>query len=194
MRSSWLASSVVGEVAGDATHYLSITAGPPPPAGLFTPVVVEGRAVRADSTDEVVVTEELAATGLRVGSVLDVALLTAEEVFSFDTGFGAPDGPRLALRVVGVLRLPAGRGNGVGPAFAGPAFAERYAALSPGPTLLMRLRPGPAARAELRSEVARLAASRAGGDRPEFTRPEPVFPGEEVDPQVAAPAAWSPGA
>jgi hypothetical protein len=57
--------------------------------------------------------------GLRPGSVLELALLTAAEVEQFDTGFGEPDGPRVTLTVTGIARLSSW-GNGLGYALGRP--------------------------------------------------------------------------
>ena len=108
-----------------APSYTALLTGPPPPAGLFTPVVVAGRLPAADAPEEVLVVEAYA-DDVRPGAGRHGSRSTssrADEVAQFDTGFGEPDGPTIDLVVSGITRLPGARQS---PIVAGPAFFERY--------------------------------------------------------------------
>lgn len=197
VRSSWTGITVVGQRAGGGPlQYIGVSAGPPPPVGLFHPVVVQGRAAAA--ADEVVVSEQVASRiagpmGVDLGDVLALDLLTPTEIRSFATGFGAPDGPRVSLRVVGVVRYPAW-GEGLQNVLATPAFADRYAAFSPGPTALVRLAPGPAARAAFDAGVrAATADARLPRGDGGFAPIEAAYP-PVPDPTVRASQAVLSGA
>ena len=177
---SWTAQSLVAQVEGEDVTYAGLSSGPPPPPGLFSPVVVEGRP--AVEVDEVVVVEELAEQyGLSVGQTLRMKLLTPAEVAQFDTGFGEPDGPRLTLTITGMVRMPVAQG--VSGMIASPRLAFAYERYSVGPTVLMRLRPG--------SEGALVAAldqlskeAVLPADAEEFGPLQPVFPARAEDPKV----------
>ncbi|MGN6333533.1 MAG: ABC transporter permease, partial [Motilibacteraceae bacterium] len=197
VRSSWIGITVVGQRAGAGPlQYVGVSAGPPAPPGLFHPVVVRGRA--AAGADEVVVSEQITRRlageiGLDLGDVLTLDLLTPTEIRSFATGFGAPDGPRVALRVVGVVRYPAW-GEGLQNVLATPAFADRYAALSPGPTALVRLADGPGARAGFDAAVrAAVAGARLPRGDGGFAPIEAAYP-PVPDPTVQASQAVLSGA
>ncbi|MDT7570317.1 MAG: putative transport system permease protein, partial [Actinomycetota bacterium] len=181
VRSSWTADSMVGLVEGNDVSYAGITAGPPSPPDLFTPVVVEGRP--AVAANEVMLAEEVAsATHHDVGDVLTLRLLTPDQVAQFDTGFGEPAGPRAALRVTGIARLPS-VGQGIGGVFASPAFDEKYRSFSVGPTVLLRLRPG--SNAALTAAVDELSKEVVLPDEAEEFGPlQPVFPRRTEDPKV----------
>lgn len=124
---SWAAVNAIARVRTGAVTYVGVSAGvEPPPPGLFTPVIVAGRAPRATADDELLVSEHFAtAADIHVGDVVPLHFLTRDEVAQFDTGFGEPDGPRIRMRVVGIARGAFGsRANG--PAvFSTPAFARR---------------------------------------------------------------------
>lgn len=183
VRTSWMVSSVVAQVEGADVAYTSISAGPPPPRGLFSPVLVQGR--RAVAGDEVVAAEETADTfGLRVGSTLKLRLLTADQVAQFDTGFGEPAGAAIRVRVTGIVRLPTG-GQGLGGLIAPEAFDALYHSYSIGPTVLLRLQRGARSAPELVAAVDRLSQTielPAGAE--EFGPLQPVFPQRSEDPKV----------
>ncbi|MET0863327.1 MAG: FtsX-like permease family protein [Nakamurella sp.] len=131
----------VGQVLGHGVNYLDISAAVTPSNGLVQPVIVGGRAADPASVDEIILGEPVAAaTGLGVGDSIDVALLTTEEISQFDVGFGAPDGPTVPLRIVGIGRLPVW-GNGVANAAATPAFAATYRDSAAQLTAFFRLNP-----------------------------------------------------
>ena len=102
----WRGVTAIGQLQGDAVVYAGVIASTEaPPPGLFRPIVVAGRVVDPDADDELVVTEHLAGiAGIAVGDELPLRFLTVEEVAQFDTGFGEPDGPRIRMRIVGVIR------------------------------------------------------------------------------------------
>lgn len=178
----WDGVTAIGLVEGDAVRYAGVFAGlAPPPPGLFTPLVVEGRALRPGADDELLVTERLAGlAGLQVGDELPVRFLTADEVAQFDTGFGTPDGPRIRMRIVGVIRAALGEGDAGPETFSTPAFARRLtAASSTFPTVLVRLREGEAI-TTFRRSIERLEARTAtltGAE--EFARFEVQEPGRQ---------------
>jgi hypothetical protein len=174
--SSWSSITTVSQLQGPQVTYVSVSAGPPRPKGLLNPKVMEGRLPSDDRADEVLVGEELAhEAGLRPGSVLDLKMLTADEVYQFDTGFGQPDG---------IGRYPAW-GGGLGFVLGTPAFASKYAAYSPGGTLLLRLKNGPHVRSAFEADVARVTKEQGIAGTAEFGPPKPVYsrPG---DPAVLA--------
>lgn len=177
---SWTAQSLVAQVEGQDVTYAGLSSGPPPPPGLFHPVVVEGRS--PVEVTEVAVVEELAEQyGLTVGQTLRMTLLTPAEVAQFDTGFGEPDGPRLALTVTGILRMPVAQG--VAGMIASPRLAFAYERYSVGPTVLMRLRPG--TEAELSTALDRLSKEAVlPAEAEEFGPLQPVFPARTADPKV----------
>jgi hypothetical protein len=126
VEAAWTASATVGQVRQDEVQYVAVTSGPPKPPGLFTPVVVQGRAPADDAPLEVVVAESLAGyLDLRPGSTLPISLLAPEEVLQFDTGFGEPDGPPLDLQVTGVVRVASAGNEGTGPVYAGRPSPRR---------------------------------------------------------------------
>jgi hypothetical protein len=154
VRSAWPGTLTVSQLDGPGVVYISIAAGPPRPPDLLQPIVLSGRLPADDRPDEILLGEEMARqTGVGVGAELPLKMLTTEEFEQFDTGFGEPDGPRLSVRVVGIGRFP-GWGTGLGNVLGTPAFAERYAAYSPGGVLLLRLKDEPDARARLEAGVA----------------------------------------
>ena len=123
VRSSWNAEQTVSKVEGPGVNYISIAAGSPRPPDLLSPLVLSGRMPADDRVDEVLVGEDMAReTGLQVGAVVPLKMLTTQEFEQFDTGFGEPDGPSLTVRVVGIGRFP-GWGNGLGYVLGTPAFA-----------------------------------------------------------------------
>ncbi|NHC16003.1 ABC transporter permease [Motilibacter deserti] len=186
VESAWSSLTTVGKLADDDLVYVSISSGQPRPPGLITPVPVDGRMPADDAIDEVAVDERFArAMGVGVGDVVDYTFLTVEEIFSFDEGFGEPDGPRVDLRVVGVVRMAGSTGQGVGPWFASPAFARAYAQFSPGSTLLVRLRGGYADAAAFSAGLDRLSADPPPGAE-EFGPLRATFSEQEGDPRVRA--------
>lgn len=139
---TWSGSVAVGQLLDRAdVQYVGIVAGPSDGA-LLRPVVVEGRAADPGSLDEVVITEDAQRLGgFEVGDRLRFALLTAEEVSQFDTGFGEPDGGIVETVVTGVVRVPPGMAGGT-PVIAPPTFLADHAAAIAGIDLLVGLRRG----------------------------------------------------
>ena len=159
---SWIANFSVARPDGPEEVYLGIASGPPRPSDLFQPVVVEGRLPGNDEVEEVVVAEQFARqVGLGVGDERPVKLLTSEEVGLFDVGFGEPDGPRLVLRIVGIVRLPS-VDEGFAIMFGSPALARLVEGnFAAGRVAMLRLDGGLATldrfRAELRAIAERAA-------------------------------------
>jgi hypothetical protein len=152
---SWEASLYVGKVDGPGVNYLGLVSGPSPPPDLFTPVVVEGRSFAVDDAHEAVIVEQQSAPiGLRVGDEVAIKLLTPEEVGMFDTGFGEPDGPRVTLEIVGVVRT-SGSLDG-SPLIASPAFRDEYADMTAATSMFVRLDDDPAARREFAAGITAL--------------------------------------
>ena len=179
---SWTARSMVAQVEGEDIAYAGISSGPPPPEGLFQPVVVQGRAPAG--LNEVMLAEELAdQQGIEVGRVLKVRLLTPQEVAQFDTGFGEPDGPALTLRVSGLARIPSAGGvNGV---LASPQFGEAYRIFSVGPNVLLRLERRPGVEQELTKALDELSKRAVlPAEAEEFGPLQAVFPARSQDPKV----------
>ena len=179
---SWTARSMVAQVEGQDIAYTGISSGPPPPADLFRPVVVEGRA--PTGLDEVMVAEELAdEQGIEVGRTLQVRLLTPAEVAQFDTGFGEPDGPAVTLRVTGLARIPSA--GGVNGLLASPAFGEAYRIYSVGPNVLLRLERRPGVEQELTRALDQLSReAQLPVEAEEFGPLQAVFPARSQDPKV----------
>lgn len=146
VRRHWDGAFGIGQIETDEEIYLGVTAGPRRPRALRPHLVVRGRAARPGAAGEIVITEDLAReTGLDVGDRLPMAFLTAEEFTQFDTGFGEPDGPRLGLRIVGVVRSILGSGDNAPGAFGTEALARRLrAAGSAYPATFLDLRDGSA--------------------------------------------------
>ena len=77
---AWTTTMAVGRVDGPGLVYSALLTGPPPPDGLFTPVVISGRHPAADAPEEVLVTEAYAdAFDLRPGDTITLSFLTADE-------------------------------------------------------------------------------------------------------------------
>jgi hypothetical protein len=115
-------------IAGEHTGFV-----PADGEGLRTierPVVFEGRVYDPDRADEAVVSPEFVAHyGKGVGDTLTMALFTPEQVKAAATGDpGPPRGPRITVRIVGVIRSPwysAIDGGGIGLQVS-PAVYTRY--------------------------------------------------------------------
>ena len=145
----------------------------PPVDSQFTrtierPVMLAGRLQNPSRVDEVLVTPKFAATyGKQVGDLLTVRLASVRQINSgFDGTSGAPRGPTLRVRIVGVGRTPwaldadsPGQPGGVLPS---PALLTHYRANILGTTgqafinALVRLKGGTAALPEFRRDLARV--------------------------------------
>lgn len=168
---AWVAQAGVAAVgAGDATRYIGVMAGPPPPSGLFRPIAIEGRLPNPEAENEVVIGESLvdevrAELGRAVGARLPLHFLTPEEFNAFDVGFGAPDGPEIEVRIVGAVRLA-----GAQRFFAllgGPGFAAAHPDASVGPRVQIALERGAAGVPAFLRQLERLErelAPPAGGE------------------------------
>jgi hypothetical protein len=160
IQQSWRTTGAVARVDRAPLRYLALYAGgDAPPKGLFTPVYVDGHAPDPASETDLVVSEALAhALDLRVGDELPLSFLTNQEVTEFDTGFGAPDGPTLPMRITGIVR--AVDDDQSSQAFGTTALARRLAAAaSSTPAVLVRLRGGADAVPAFRRSVQQLATA-----------------------------------
>ncbi|HEX2699476.1 MAG TPA: ABC transporter permease [Acidimicrobiales bacterium] len=98
-------------------------------AAVDRPVIIRGRAVRADRSDEVVLSEPLAASlHARVGSRITLESMTSAWVEKSFTGEdpGPSDGPDVDVDVVGLARGPGDFGRYKALVHLAPAFVERY--------------------------------------------------------------------
>jgi hypothetical protein len=132
----------VARIVAEEVLYIGIIAGPTSPDDPLQPVVVEGRAPRDDSVDEVVVVESVAReSGIGVGTRAELRFLTREEFYSF----GAREplegrGPRFEVEVVGLVRTP---GDVSPPLFSSAAMArEAPHAFQAGAALFLQLGQG----------------------------------------------------
>ena len=94
-----------------------------------TPLITKGRAVDPSRTDEVVVSEKLAATiGVGLGDSVMLESMSRDWVdLAFNGGDpGPPDGPKVQVRVVGLSRTPGDFGRLEGILLLSPAFVARY--------------------------------------------------------------------
>ncbi|MET0964879.1 MAG: ABC transporter permease [Nakamurella sp.] len=179
----------VGQVLGHGVNFLDISAPVTPAGVLVQPVIISGRAADPTNPSEIILGEPLAAqTGLAVGDDIELALLTAEEISQFDVGFGAPDGPTVPLRIVGIGRLPAW-GNGIANAAGTPAFAAKYGSSAGQLTAFFALAPGQAARTAFAATAAAFIANHPTS----LATLGPVrltYPAAEVDSAVLAGAQF----
>jgi hypothetical protein len=180
---AWIGDFVIAQLKGQSVTYAGILTGPEHPADLFTPVVMQGRA--PSGPNEVMLAEEVAeSSGSSVDSVLHLSLLTPEQVAQFDTGFGEPAGPKLAMRVTGIARVPS-ISQGIGGIFAAPSFDVGYGIYSAGQTVLLRLKPGRDSAPALKAAVDRLAEQVALPDEAAELGPlQALFPRRSEDPKV----------
>ena len=167
---AWVAGVGVGQiVGGEGLQYAGVIA---PTAttgdGVVRPVVVRGRAADPANPDEVVVTEAVAEQfGLGAGDRLVLDMLSGAEVFQFDTGFGAPDGPTVALDVVGVVRVTPGLFEG-SPIVATPAFAAAHPEVFAGYDVRLALRDGDRAADAVVEQVTALGVADADSSPNDF--------------------------
>jgi len=147
--------------ATDRTIYLSMTGYDRTSQDLAHPLVVRGRMWDPSDPHEALVTEATAERGhLDVGSPLHLQTITPgqferwNEVDPID-----PQGPKVALRVVGVIRDPFDAGNTGAGLFVSPAFRS-YAVAAGGPPVglaaYVRLRDGKRGGDHFAAEVGRL--------------------------------------
>ncbi len=124
--------------------------------------VLAGRAANPRAVDEITIGEGLAAKlHLGVGGHLDVLTFSVAQVNAFATGAGnlsgPPGGPRLRLRIVGIVRRPFDLGNqgaAGGPLIETPAFLRYYANRIGNVSTIFRVRTRHG-----EADVARVAAS-----------------------------------
>ena len=108
--SAWAGSLSVGLVQDVGVYLpLAIESGGPRPAGHYDPIVLRGRMFDDGAPDEVVVSELTAeALAVDVGDTLAWHAISQGQMDAFSEGEppGDPGGPRVDLRVVGVVRDP----------------------------------------------------------------------------------------
>ncbi len=132
------------------------------------PVILAGRGFNPHRADEVVVTPKFAATsGRGVGDFLTLELSSVRQANQeYDGSSGPPRGPRIRVRIAGVVRFPwaldADSPGASGGVLATPALYTRYRANMLGTTgrayinALVRLRGGEAAIPAFRADLARV--------------------------------------
>ncbi|MDQ4134300.1 MAG: hypothetical protein M3179_14125, partial [Actinomycetota bacterium] len=132
------------------------------------PIVLEGRLADPTRPDEAVVTAAfLRTTGRHVGDVLTAALMTPEQAdaSAIAGDVGPPGGPRVPLRIVGVVRSfwYSDALGGPGSVIPSPGLLTRYRANLLGASgnvplsALVRLRGGAADLAGFRADLARVS-------------------------------------
>jgi len=185
---SWTPVSWIAQINTPAVRFVSLSGGPDHPPGLAEPVVVAGRAPRADAADEILVGEPAAVDlGVRVGDEVILRLLLAQEIARFSEGFGQPDGGFARVRVVGIARAPTWA-EPVTDLVVTPAFARAHAADVSARGVFVRLRStDPASRDAFTAALtAAYAADPYTSPLDGLLRPEPAFPTSGVDPTVRA--------
>ncbi|MGQ0776646.1 MAG: ABC transporter permease [Pseudonocardiales bacterium] len=183
----WAPLHWVGELQQiSGLMYASVTAGPGHPPDLLRPVVLEGRLPRDSATDEALVAEGFArAFDLRVGSVVELRLLTGAQVARFGQGFGEPAGPLVRLRVVGLGRIPVW-GSELGVIVGTPAFAAAHAPTAAGRLVYLRLAPGEGTWEEFAAGFDRLSvANPAPAELSELGDLRVTFPEQQEEVLVA---------
>lgn len=154
---SWRANGFVGQADRECVAYFGVASGASGDSAVFSPVIVDGRAFRDDAPHEVVVFERFAtAVDIAVGDVVELDLLTRDEFFRFDTGFGAPDGPTVELSVVGIARASA-LPDAIPPIVASPAFRDRYREVAGFDAAALDLRGGAASIDEMEQALDELS-------------------------------------
>ena len=168
----WRGGVAVGRLEDrSSVQYVGILAPIDANADLFRPVVVAGRMPDPADLNQIALIEDGAAErGFDVGDRLRLGMLSAAEVFQFDTGFGEPDGPTLELTITAMIRLPPGVLNGT-PVVASAAFGAAHPDLFAGNDMFATLHGGADASSSFEAEANALVEARAdGGDeRPDFS-------------------------
>jgi hypothetical protein len=185
---SWTPVAWIAQINTPAVRFVSLSGGPDHPPGLAEPVVVAGRAPRADAANEILVGEPTAMElGLHVGDEVILRLLLAEEIARFSEGFGQPDGGFARVRVVGIARAPAWA-DPVTDLVVTPAFAREYADDVSARAVFVRLAAtDEASRAAFAAALAdAYAADPNTSPLDGLLRPEPAFPTSGIDPTVRA--------
>jgi hypothetical protein len=132
------------------------------------PVLLAGRLPNPSRVDEVVASPKFVATyGKRVGDTLTARLASVQQANAgYDGSVGQPRGPRIRVRIVGVIRSPWGLDGDapgqLGGVLPSPALMTHYRANVVGTTgqayinALVRLRGGTAALPAFRADLARV--------------------------------------
>ncbi|GAY08629.1 FtsX-like permease family protein [Pseudonocardia sp. N23] len=179
----------IAQLDGPALRFVSIGAPTTAHENLLDPVVVEGRAPARDAADEILLSESIAqSSGLGVGSIVTLRMLTLDQVSKFDVGFGPPAGPSTTVRVVGIGRMPAW-GGALAPVQAGPAFAAKFLPDIIGYSIYVRLAADPDAAQRFGAAFARTAAvvdQISPSLISQYTQRTVELPSATVDPSVRA--------
>ena len=113
-------------------------------------------------------------------------MLLAREVFEFDTGFGEPDGPDLALHGHRPRPAQRSRGDGFRSDLCQPGVREEVRLALRRTDGAAAARAGPQPRAALDAELAAISAGRRGDSEAGFGPLQAVYPTAAVSPQVDA--------
>lgn len=182
VESAWILRQAVAKVEGESLVYTSVLAAEQPaPPGLFHPPLAEGRAPNPEAADEVVVSQNFRSfSGRTVGDTLDLAMLTEDEVHDFDTGFGEPDGPKITVKIVGVLRTALDTGTNTPQMYGTPAFARLIAPDATAATaVFVRLDDRVAGVPAFRAAVDGLPVPPAPAGKQEFAPYQVLVPSEQ---------------
>ncbi|ONH23376.1 hypothetical protein BL253_33080 [Pseudofrankia asymbiotica] len=189
LKSVWVTAGSAARVENrPGVVYLGMLAGHQPGSevGVYTPVVVKGRDYDPTAAEAVLDERTARSLGVRVDDVLTLRTLTREDFFSFDTGFGMPHGPRITVRVTGLVRM-AGATAQQTPLLVSPAVAQDLASV--GITVMIKLVPAPDAVARADAALARAAAAAGDEQDPqaaEFPVLEVSHPATDSDARVGA--------
>lgn len=163
VRERWTGRAGIAQLEGTFT-FLGIVAGPDSASPMLQPIVLEGRLPKRAAGDviEVVLRDDFQReTGVEVGTEVRATFLTRADYYRFDSGFegGAPNGPSLTIRVVGVVRLP-GSLNSMPPTMAAPEVLRDHPdAFEPGAVWFVRLADGARDVKSFTTEVDELASA-----------------------------------
>jgi hypothetical protein len=186
----WVTRALVARVENRPdVRYIGALEGHPVGSdpGAYTPVLVAGRFYDPDAREAVLDERAASAYGVHVGDLMPLRMLTQSDYQHFDTGFAAPGGPAVSIRITGLVRM-AGLALNQTPLLLAPAAAA--ALPSVGMLVAIRLVPGPHAVSRADAAVARAAAvagrDRRDPDAAEFPVLDVTHPATDSDPRVAA--------
>lgn len=160
---SWTGRMGIAQLEGTFI-FLGIVAGPERSTTMLRPIVLEGRMPESATGDivEVAVRDDFQReASVEVGTEVPATFLTRADYHRFDTGFegGAPNGPTLTLRVVGVVRV-AGGSSTMPPAFAArEALRDHPEAFEPSAVWFVRLSGGDQAVESFAADVDEVASA-----------------------------------
>jgi len=123
-----------------------------------TPVIIAGRSLNPGRSDEMVISEDLAAElGISLGETVTLESMTTRWVEVANNGGdpGPPDGPKVKVVAVGLSRTPADFARWDGLLHLSPAFVARYG---------NGIRVSPSVEIRLSQEASRQAVRRSVGE------------------------------